>query len=341
MSEPTVLVTGGAGFIGSHTCKALKKNGFAPVVYDNLLTGNAGAVKWGPLEQGDIRDAARLSEIMNKYKPVAVLHFAALIQVGESVREPARYYETNVLGTYRLLEAARAIAIKAFVFSSTAAVYGLPQTRLIAEDHPKQPINPYGQTKLATEGMIRDYAVAYGFNTALLRYFNAAGADPEGELGPAYPVTSHLVPLILQTAIGERENIAVFGQDYATPDGTAQRDYVHVADLAQAHVLALQHTLAGKGDLTLNLGTNVATSVREMITTAERVTGRNIKAVMSPRRAGDPPLLAADASAARSQLGWVPKHSDIETILQTGWQWQQRLTRLGRTAVFNPEREVA
>lgn len=341
MSEPTVLVTGGAGFIGSHTCKALKKNGFAPVVYDNLLTGNAGAVKWGPLEQGDIRDTTRLAEVMAKYKPVAVLHFASLIQVGESVREPASYYDTNVVGSHRLLDAARAAGVKAFVFSSTAAVYGMPQTQLIAEDHPKQPINPYGQSKLACEGMIRDFAAAYGFAYALLRYFNAAGADPEGELGPAYPVTSHLLPLILQTAIGERESVQVFGQDYPTPDGTAQRDYVHVSDLAEAHVLALQSLLAGKGNLTLNLGTNVATSVREMLSTAERVTGRKINAVMAPRRAGDPPLLAADASAARTALGWMPRHSSIETIVQTGWSWQQRLTNLGRANVFEPQKVVA
>ncbi len=335
MSFPTILVTGGAGYIGSHACKALKNNGFTPITYDSLVTGNAEAVKWGPLEQGDIRDRDRLKAVFAQYKPAAVMHFAALIQVGESVSAPALYYDNNVYGSYCLLEEARAAGVKQMVFSSTAAVYGIPQTNLITEDHPKTPINPYGNTKLAMENMIRDYAAAYGINYAILRYFNAAGADAEGDLGTAYKVYTHLVPLMMQAADGEIPEMKIFGNDYPTADGTAMRDFIHVTDLVDAHVLALKHMQADKGNLTLNLGTNKATSILEMLSAAKDVLGKPVPASMFPRRAGDPPVLAADASAARATLGWTPHHSDIRNILATAWSWQHKLRAHGRAGALS------
>jgi UDP-arabinose 4-epimerase len=335
MAQPRILVTGGAGYIGSHACKALRTAGYEPVCYDNLESGNSEAVKWGPLEQGDIRDRDRLKAVLAQYQPAAVMHFAALIQVGESVKEPAKYYDNNLLGTYCLLEEARVASIKQMVFSSTAAVYGIPQTELIAEDHPKNPINPYGQTKLAMEGMIRDYAAAYGFNYAILRYFNAAGADAAGELGTAYADDTQIEPMLKQAATGQRQEFKLFGDDYPTKDGSAMRDFIHITDLVDAHVLALQHMQAGKGDLTLNLGTNKATSVKEMLTIARQVTGKPIPSSINPRRAGDPPLLAADASAARKVLNWTPQHSDIANIITTAWQWQQKLQQFGRKGAFS------
>lgn len=334
MTENAILITGGAGYIGSHACKALRRRGLLPVTYDNLCTGNAEAVKWGPLEQGDIRDRDHLKAVIEKYQPIAIMHFAALIQVGESVTNPAAYYDNNLLGSYCLLEEARAANIKHMVFSSTAAVYGLPQTELISESHPKNPINPYGATKLAMESMIRDYSHAYGMSHAILRYFNAAGADPEGELGTAYSVYTHLIPLILMVATGERENIKVFGDDYPTADGSAMRDFIHVSDLIEAHVLALEHLLQGKGNLTLNLGTNKATSVKQMLDLAREITGHAIPAIINPRRDGDPPLLAADASEARHLLGWTPTHSDLRNILATAWQWQQKVHQMGKSAAL-------
>jgi len=334
MTRKAILVTGGAGYIGSHACKALSENGFLPVSYDNLATGNAEAVKWGPLEQGDIRDRARLKAVIEQYKPDAIMHFAALIQVGESVGNPSIYYDNNLNGSFCLLEEARAAGVKNMVFSSTAAVYGNPQTELIREDHPKAPINPYGQTKLAMEGMIRDYAHAYGMSYAILRYFNAAGADASGQLGTAYKVYTHLIPLILQTASGEQPVMKVFGDDYPTADGSAMRDFIHITDLIDAHVLALKHLQNGLGNLTLNLGTNKATSVKQMIDIARALTGKEIPTQMNPRRAGDPPLLAADASEARRVLGWTPTHSSIENIILTAWQWQQKLHQFGRAGAL-------
>lgn len=334
MPNPTVLVTGGAGYIGSHACKALAAKGFTPVVFDNLCSGNAEAVKWGPLEVGDIRDHTHLDEVMAQYHPVAVMHFAALIRVNESVNDPAKYYENNLLGSYRLLEAARAHKIGAMVFSSTAAVYGNPETTPIAEDHPLRPINPYGQTKLAMENMIRDYSQAYGFKHAILRYFNAAGADAEQELGTAYQTDSHIVPLLMQVAAGQRPQIQIYGTDYETEDGTAIRDYLHITDLANAHVLALEHILAKQTNLTLNLGTNQGCTVKGVLEAVRRVTGQRVPAEECPRRAGDPPALVADASRARQLLGWAPEHSDMENIIATAWAWQQKQNRWGRTGAF-------
>jgi len=334
MSSKTILVTGGAGYIGSHVCKALKNSGFTPVVYDNLCSGNAEAVKWGPFEKGDVRDLAHLKSVVAAHKPVAIMHFAALIQVGASVKDPASYYENNVLGSFNLLEAARTAGIAHMVFSSTAAVYGTPQTELITESHVKNPINPYGHTKLAMENMIRDYAAAYPLSYAILRYFNAAGADPEGELGTAYKTNTHLVPLLMQVAIGQQDEMKVFGSDYPTADGTAIRDYVHVSDLANAHVLALQHILAGKGSVQLNLGTNKGTSVKETLEAARSQTGQEIPAAMHPRREGDPAILVADATAARTVLGWTPTMSDTDSILATAWDWIQKQNKFGVTGAF-------
>ncbi len=319
-----VLVTGGAGYIGSHTCKALEKAGFTPVVYDNLSSGNKGAVKWGPFEEGDVCDTDRLDAVIKQYNPVAIMHFAALIQVAESVVEPAKYYNNNVFGSYCLLGAARKNAVRHMVFSSTAAVYGMPLNDLIAEDHPLAPINPYGHTKLAMENMIRDYAKAYDMSYAILRYFNAAGADPDMEIGTAYPKDTHIVPLLMQTATGERKSIDVYGNDYPTPDGTAVRDYIHVTDLAEAHVLSLQHILEGKDSLLLNLGTSSGFSVREVLETSRRVTGQPIPSEDKPRRRGDPAILVADAKAAREILNWEPKLSGLSDIIRTAWAWQNK-----------------
>lgn len=336
MSLPAVLVTGGAGYIGSHVCKALSLQGFAPIAYDNLCSGNAEAVKWGPLEQGDVRNAARLAEVMALHKPVAIMHFAALIKVGESVTNPAEYYDNNVRGSGVLLDAARAAGVQHMVFSSTAAVYGVPQAPLISESHPLSPINPYGNTKLVMENMIRDYAAAYGLHYAIFRYFNAAGADPEGELGSAYPADSHIIPLLTQVAAGMRAEMSIFGNDYDTPDGTALRDYVHVTDLASAHVLALQHLLKGGENLTLNLGTNQGYSVLQALELARKVSRQPIPAVMCARRAGDPAMLVADAAAARRLLGWTPVHSALEDIIATAWSWRQKQQEYGRTGAFLP-----
>lgn len=322
--EKSILVTGGAGYIGSHVCKALKQHGYTPVVYDNLCSGNQSAVKWGPFVEGDIRDRKLLSETISKYNPTAIMHFAALIQVGESVANPSLYYHNNVYGSFCLLEAAREHDIKTMVFSSTAAVYGLPETSPIPEDTVKSPINPYGQTKLMMEQMIYDYAKAYDLNYAVLRYFNAAGADPENEAGTAYKVDTHIIPLLMRVASNLMEQIKVFGTDYATPDGTAVRDYIHVTDLAEAHILSLNHILAGKENLVLNIGTNTGLSVAEVIAAARTVTGHAIPELLSERRAGDPPVLVAEAKKAENILNWMPKYSDIQTIVKTAWAWRQK-----------------
>jgi UDP-arabinose 4-epimerase len=324
MADKTVLVTGGAGYIGSHVCKALKAAGFVPVVYDNLCSGNRGAVQWGPFVEGDVRDAEALASVIAEHAPVAIMHFAALIQVAESVADPAVYYNNNVYGSYILLEAARAAGVEHMVFSSTAAVYGLPDVGSIAEDAALTPINPYGQTKLAMENMIRDYSGAYGLKHAILRYFNAAGADAQCEAGTAYKKDTHLIPLLMQVAAGQMPQIKMFGSDYGTADGTAVRDYIHVSDLADAHVKALEHILGGGESVTLNLGTNQGYSVREVVERARVVTGEAVPSVEEGRRAGDPAVLVADARKARAVLGWEPVHSALDEILRTAWAWKRK-----------------
>ncbi len=320
----TVLVTGGAGFVGSHACKALHGAGFVPVTYDDLSGGCEKAVRWGPLERGDIRDAARLRDVLARHRPVAALHFAARIEAGESVRDPAAFHAVNVEGTRCLLEALQQADIASCVMSSTAAVYGAPQTAPIAEDHPLRPINPYGETKLAAETMLADFAARHGSRFAALRYFNAAGADPDGELGEQHEPETHLIPLVLQVAAGKRAQITVYGSDYDTPDGTCIRDYVHVSDLAEAHVLALRHLLAGRTSLRLNLGTGQGWSVRQVIETAQRVTGHRITVQESGRRAGDPPALVADATQAQRVLGWRPQRAALEMQIADAWRWMTR-----------------
>ncbi|MDB5490281.1 MAG: galE [Micavibrio sp.] len=339
INEKVVLVTGGAGYIGSHACKALKANGYFPVSYDNLISGNEAAVKWGPLEVGDIRDRQALSAVIKKYRPASIMHFAALIQVGDSVKNPAEFYDNNIHGSQCLLEEARQNGITNMVFSSTAAVYGSPLSDAITEAHPLRPINPYGNSKLAMENMIRDYSAAYGSQYAILRYFNAAGADDDGQIGTAYKTDTHLVPLLMQVASDKLPQIQIFGTDYDTHDGTAIRDYIHVMDLAEAHVLALRHMMKNKGNLTLNLGTNNGQSVREVVNTVRRITGHTVPAQEFDRRTGDPAVLVANATEAQRILNWQPLYSDIETIVSTAWAWRRKQNKQGHRGAFAPDTE--
>ena len=318
-----ILVTGGAGYIGSHACKALSRAGYLPIAYDNLAHGHPRAVKWGPLERGDILDHGRLDEVIAKYQPAAVMHFAAFAYVGESVTDPGKYYRNNVVGSLNLLETARDHGIQSLVFSSTCATYGIPECPPITEATPQRPINPYGASKLMVERMIEDFGTAHGLHSMILRYFNAAGADPDGEIGEDHDPETHLIPLVLDAASGRRTHVSIFGDDYDTPDGTCIRDYIHVSDLADAHVKALQALLAGAGSQVLNLGNGTGFSVRDVISAAQRVTGANIPALVGMRRPGDPPWLVASAEAARSMLNWSPKRADIETIVGDAWAWHR------------------
>ena len=321
----TVLVTGGAGYVGSHACKALAQAGYTPVTYDSLERGREDAVKWGPLERGDLSDLSRIRTVLDAHRPVAVMHFAAYANVGESVSDPALYYRNNVMGTISLLKAMRACAVDALVFSSSCAIYGAPNSLPITEDHPKRPINPYGADKWAVESILGDHHRAYGLRSISLRYFNAAGADPDGETGETPDPEPHLIPLALDAAVGRRPNITVFGNDYDTPDGTCLRDYIHVTDLADAHLLALKLVLRGApAAAALNLGVGKAHSVMEVIETARRVTGRTIDIAAAPRRAGDPSILVADPARAEETLGWTPKRSSLETQITDAWRWHLR-----------------
>jgi UDP-arabinose 4-epimerase len=320
-----VLVTGGAGYIGSHACKALAAAGYLPVSYDSLATGNDWAVRWGPLERGDVLDGARLDAVLGAHRPVGVLHFAALALVGESVVAPERYYRTNVAGGLALLDACRAHGAPPVVFSSTCAVYGTPERMPIREDAPTRPINPYGASKRMVERILADYEAAYGMRHICLRYFNAAGADPAGEIGEARAVETHLVPLALDAVLGRRPPLAVLGDDYPTPDGTAMRDYIHVSDLAEAHVRALDRLIAGAPSATLNLGTGRGHSVREVLDAVAAVAGRPVPHVVAPRRAGDPPALVADPTAAARMLGpGLTERSGLAAIVATAWAWHRR-----------------
>lgn len=319
----SILVTGGAGFIGSHTCKALRQAGFMPVTYDNLERGNGEAVKWGALETGDITDDARLREVIGRHRPAACVHFAALAYVGESNLEPAAYYRTNVGGTATLLVALRAHGVRHMVFSSSCVVYGEPKVVPITEDSPHAPINPYGATKMVCERMLREAASAYGMTFIALRYFNAAGADPDGEIGECHTPETHAIPLVLQAAAGAANAFTIFGDHYPTADGTCVRDYIHVTDLADAHVRAVRALLDGAESTALNLGTGRGWSVRELVDTARRITNRDIPVRVGPRRPGDPPVLVADASRARDKLGWQPRYGDLGTQVAHAWAWRQ------------------
>lgn len=318
----SILVTGGAGYVGSHACKALAGAGYRPVVYDNLSRGHREAVRWGPLVEGDIHDLARLGEALRVHQVSAVMHFAAFAYVGESVSDPELYYQNNLGGTLALLGAMRAAGVQKIVFSSTCAVYGVPETLPIRETTAKAPLNPYGDTKLAVERALNWYAAAYGMRYMALRYFNAAGADPDGEIGEDHEPETHLIPLVLRAALGRGGPIEIYGTDYPTPDGTAIRDYIHVADLADAHVRALAYLAAGGDSRALNLGTGSGSSVREVIAAVERIGGRKVPQREVARRPGDPPELVADPALARDRLGWLPRHSDLDTIIRTALAWE-------------------
>ena len=319
----SVLVTGGAGYIGSHACKVLARAGYLPVVFDNLSRGHREAVRWGPLVEGDLADPGRLVHAIETHRVTAVMHFAAYAYVGESVADPAKYYRNNFGGSLSLIEAMRETGVGKIVFSSTCSTYGIPARSPIHETAPQLPVNPYGETKLAIERALHWYGEAYGLRSVSLRYFNAAGADPEGEIGELHEPETHLVPLVLQTALGQRPHIDIYGTDYPTADGTAIRDYIHVQDLAQAHLRALEYLLADHESTALNLGTGRGHSVREVIAAAEWVCGRTIPWREAARRPGDPPVLVADPSRATEQLGWRAHYSDLNTIIGTAFAWHE------------------
>ncbi|MFT0799395.1 UDP-glucose 4-epimerase GalE [Synechococcus sp. R5-12] len=327
-----LLVTGGAGYIGSHTCKALAASGHLPITYDNLVYGHPWAVRWGPLEIGDLADRQRLDQVIQHYRPEGVIHFAAYAYVGESVKDPGKYYRNNVAGSLSLLEAMRDHGIPYLVFSSTCATYGVPERIPIPESHPQRPINPYGQSKLMVEQILQDFQVAHGIRSISLRYFNAAGADPDGEIGEAHDPETHLIPLVLEAAGGQRPHITVFGDDYDTPDGTCIRDYIHVTDLAQAHVLAVEALASGRPiQPAYNLGNGQGFSVKEVIATAAAVTGKRIPVQMGARRPGDPPRLVGDAGAILRDLNWKPLYTDLAEIIQTAWRWHQKRPYFGKS----------
>ena len=329
-----VLVAGGAGYIGSHTCKALAQAGHVPIVYDNLHTGHAWAVKWGAFEQGDINDSAALDAAMRRHRPDAIINFAALAYVGESNKEPTLYYRNNVAGMLTLLEAMRANDVGTIVFSSSCATYGIPERLPIVEGLPQAPISPYGRSKLMGEHILRDACVAHGVAAIALRYFNAAGADGDGEVGEEHDPETHLIPLVLQAAAGMRPDIAIFGTDYDTPDKTCIRDYIHVTDLAAAHVAALSACKPGQF-AAYNLGAGHGVSINDVISRARTITGRPIVARAEARRPGDPPVLVADAALAHQALDWKPGHSGLDNIVTTAWRWmtEHRKTVLKKTVV--------
>ncbi|MCP4130478.1 MAG: UDP-glucose 4-epimerase GalE [bacterium] len=318
-----VLIVGGAGYIGSHLNKELSKR-HQTVVYDSLVYGYRDFVKWGDFILGDLADTEQLRLVFEKYPIKAVMHFAAFTYVGESVNDPGKYYHNNVANTLNLLSVMREYNVDCFIFSSTAATFGNPVEIPISETHPQNPINPYGRSKLMIENILSDFSLAYGLKYTSLRYFNAAGADPEGEIGEKHDPETHLIPLVLDAAIGKRENIEVFGTDYNTPDGTGVRDYIHVTDLANAHILALEYLLNGGSSQVFNLGNGNGYSVKEVIDAARAITGKKITTVETDRREGDPGVLIAGAARAKELLGWKPEYGDIETIIETAWNWHKK-----------------
>lgn len=316
-----ILVTGGAGYIGSHTAKALSQAGYEPVVFDSLEYGHRSAVQWGPLEEGDLGDPEALRRVLKKYSFAAAIHFAAYISVGESVREPGKYFRNNFGNTLNLLDGLREAGMGRIVFSSTAAVYGDPLEVPIPEGHRLQPVSPYGDSKLMMERAIGWYGQAYGIRSAVLRYFNAAGADPDGQLGENHEPETHLIPLAIRAAMGKGPELHLFGTDYPSVDGTAVRDYVHVSDLAAAHVLAVRYLQQGGESTICNLGTGTGITVRQVIDAVEQVSGRKVPVKLSPRREGDAPELVAEASRARTLLGWTPVRSDLRSIVESAYRW--------------------
>ena len=319
-----ILVVGGAGYIGSHTVKLLHKNGFKVIVFDNLSMGFEILAKYGELIVGDLANINDIDKVFKTYKIDVVFHFAAFAYVGESVTDPAKYYQNNVINTINLLDVMLEFDVKKFIFSSTCATYGNPIEIPITETHPQAPINPYGQSKLMVEKILSDYSHAYDLKYVALRYFNAAGADAEGEIGEDHDPETHLIPLVLDVALGKREQINVFGSDYETKDGTAVRDYIHVTDLADAHILALEYLKNGEPSTVFNLGNGLGYSVQEVIDVAKKVTGKEIKTVYSPRREGDPAILIGGAEKAIKILGWKPRFAKLEQIIETAWKWHNR-----------------
>ncbi len=321
--QKNVLVTGGAGYIGSHACKALKAAGYVPVTFDNLETGWEEAVKFGPLERGDLLDRARLDAVFAKWQPVAVMHFAALSQVGEAVAQPGRYWQVNVGGSLNLIEAAVAAGCLDFVFSSTCATYGDQDGVVLDEDSKQIPSNPYGSSKRAIEEMLRDFGVAHGLRHVIYRYFNVAGADPEGEVGEFHQPETHLIPLMLDVVSGKRPALTLHGTDYPTPDGTCIRDYVHVSDLVDAHVLGLRWLEQGKGSRVFCLGTGSGFSVRQVVEQARSVTNQEVPMNVGPRRAGDAVQLVSGSARAVQELGWVPTRSSMQQMISDAWRWHE------------------
>lgn len=322
-----ILIVGGAGYIGSHLNKEMSKKGYETIVFDNLVYGHENFVKWGVFEQGDLGNIQEIRRAFKKYPIDAVMHFAAFAYVGESVEDPQKYYTNNVKNTLNLLQVMLEEDINYFVFSSTCATYGNPVEIPITEDHPQNPINPYGKGKLMVEQILSDYSSAYGLKYASLRYFNAAGADPDSEIGELHDPETHLIPLVLDAAAGKREDIKVFGTDYSTPDGTCIRDYIHVTDLADAHILALEYLKKGGKSDVFNLGNGNGFSVKEVIEEARKITGKSIKEDEVGRRPGDPPVLIGSSQKAKQVLKWKPQYHELSSIIETAWNWHQKLNR--------------
>lgn len=318
-----ILVCGGAGYIGSHTNKELNRQGYDTVVFDSLIYGHRESVKWGSFVQGDLANIEDIEAVFENHKIDAVIHFAAFAYVGESVKEPEKYYYNNVVNTLNLLNVMKKYSCKKIIFSSTCATYGEPERVPITEDMPQNPINPYGATKLTVERIFKDYKEAYGLDFAVLRYFNAAGCDPDGEIGESHDPETHIIPLVLDAASGKREDIKVFGTDYPTPDGSCVRDYIHVSDLADAHVKALRYLEGGGKSDFFNLGNTKGTSVLEIVDSVKRVTGKDFKVTYAPRRDGDPAVLVGSAQKARDVLSWEPRYGDIDTIVSHAWNWHE------------------
>jgi UDP-arabinose 4-epimerase len=317
-----ILITGGAGYIGSHTAKRLAQAGYEPVVLDNLRHGHRWAVRWGPFVEIDLSDREGLQQVFQRYRIAAVIHFAAFAYVGESMRAPSEYFRNNVVNTLNLLDAMRENGVSRIVFSSTCATYGEPQQVPIPEDHPQRPVNPYGESKLMVERLLEWYGQAYGLGWTALRYFNAAGADPDGELGEVHDPETHLIPRAIAAAMGDLPALDLFGTDYDTPDGTAVRDYIHVTDLADAHLKALLRLNQGARSTAFNLGTGRGHSVREVISMIDQVSRQPVPVNESPRRAGDPPMLVANSERACRELDWTPRFSSLQQIVETAWRWQ-------------------
>ena len=334
-----VLVTGGAGYIGSHTCKALSEAGFRPIVFDNLVSGHRWAVQWGPLIKGDLQDVQLLVDVLAKYPIHAVIHCAAYAYVGESMVRPGKYFRNNVSNTINLLDAMVATGVECLVFSSSCATYGVPHQLPISETHTQKPINPYGESKLFVERLMYWYGVAHGIRAYALRYFNAAGDDLDGEIGEDHDPETHLIPLVVQAALGQRKELRIYGTDYNTPDGTAVRDYIHVQDLAAAHVAAVKKLLAGSQSRYLNLGTGTGLSVRDIVNAVELISGQSINIVHDERRPGDPAMLVAAPGSAAEILGWHPRYSDLNTLVHSALNWHAKHAPV-KTGLIRPRRNT-